>query len=381
MGASRRSGLGRGLVRSAALVLLLTGCGGVFTVPDPEPRRVLDPRWMKILHANPVLTYRPRELATPAVDAKTGTVYLGSNDGALFALDAATGRERWRHRTSGPIWSAPLLTADALYVGNADGQVVALDRKTGAPLWDEPFVVEGAIEAAPAAAGGRLFVTLDTNEVRAIDAAAGDALWSYRREHLTAFTLAGQAPPVVWEDSVFTGFSDGSVVALRVEDGSVVWERSLASEATRFDDVDGAPVVQGDVLYVAAHASGVWALDARTGAERWHHEAVGALAVAVAGERVWYTNVERPAVVCLDRAAGAPVWRSTFDRGAPAAPLAAAGFVFVSTTDDLYVVDGETGRFVERFAPAEGFSAPPAAAGGRLFVLSNRGYLHAMDIH
>jgi outer membrane protein assembly factor BamB len=139
-------------------------------------------------------------------------------------------------------------------------------------------------------------------------------------------------------------------------------------------------VVADGVLYVAAHASGVWALDAATGQVLWRHETVGARAVAVAGERVWYTNVERPSVVALDRADGAPLWRSTFDLGAPSAPVAAAGLVFVSTTHDLYVLDGETGRFVERYAPAEGFTAPPATGGGRLFVLSNRGYLHAMEI-
>lgn len=381
MGRPRRSRPRRALARWGALALLLAGCGSVFTVPDPQPRRVLDPQWMKVLHANPLLTYRPREYASPAVEPKTGMVYVGSNDGALFALDAATGRERWRRPTGGPIWAAPLVVGDVVYVGNGDGRVLAVDRKTGAMLWDEPFVADGAIESTPAEHSGRLFVTLDTNEVRALDAAVGDALWSYRREHLSAFTLAGQAPPVVWKDTIVTGFSDGAVVALRVEDGSVVWERSLAREDARFNDVDGAPVIHDGVLYVAAHATGVWALDPDTGEVRWHHEVVGAAAVTARGERVCYTNVERPALVCLDRAGGVPVWRSTFDQGTPSRPAAAGGFLFVSTTHDLYVVDGESGRFVERYAPAEGFTAPPAAGGGRLFVLSNRGYVHAMTIH
>ena len=364
-----------------ATILLATGCGGLFSVPDLEPRRALEASWMKALHANPLITYRPREYASAVSDPKRGAVFIGSNDGVVFAFDAVTGRERWRHRTRGPIWAAPLLGDEALYVGNGDGQVVALDPKTGRPVWDAPYQAEGAVMARPAAAGGRLFVTLDTNELRALDAGAGDLLWSYRRDHESAFTLDGQAAPVIAGDTVVTGFSDGAVVALRVEDGTVVWERKLDSEASRFHDVDSDPVVDGGLLFVAAHATGVHALDARTGETRWKHAVVGASALTVAGARVWYTDVERPAVVCLDRETGGLLWRSAFGRGTPSAPEVAGGYVFVATTDDLYVVDGASGRFVERYAPAEGFSARPTAGGGRLFALSNRGYLHALTIH
>ena len=55
--------------------------------------------------------------------------------GVLYAVDAATGTERWRFTAEEPIWSSPAVVDDTLYVGSIDGFFYALDIATGAKVW------------------------------------------------------------------------------------------------------------------------------------------------------------------------------------------------------------------------------------------------------
>ncbi|MFD5424050.1 PQQ-binding-like beta-propeller repeat protein, partial [Streptomyces sp. NPDC127084] len=89
--------------------------------------------------------------STPAI-AK-GIVYVGSDDGALYAVDARTGKERWKLRTDERMESSPTVVDGTVYVGSDDGFLYALDAVTGAKRWTyetgsngtAPVVVDGVV--------------------------------------------------------------------------------------------------------------------------------------------------------------------------------------------------------------------------------------------
>ncbi|MFJ9597987.1 PQQ-binding-like beta-propeller repeat protein, partial [Streptomyces virginiae] len=61
-----------------------------------------------------------------------GIVYIGSSDGKVYALDAATGTPRWAHTTAGAVWSSsPAVVDGIIYIGSNDKKVYALDAATG----------------------------------------------------------------------------------------------------------------------------------------------------------------------------------------------------------------------------------------------------------
>ncbi|OEJ36542.1 PQQ-binding-like beta-propeller repeat protein [Streptomyces agglomeratus] len=60
-----------------------------------------------------------------------GTVYIGSNDMKVYALDAATGTPRWTHTTGGAVCSSPAVVDGIVYIGSYDKKVYALDAATG----------------------------------------------------------------------------------------------------------------------------------------------------------------------------------------------------------------------------------------------------------
>jgi outer membrane protein assembly factor BamB len=69
--------------------------------------------------------------ATPVLDLESGTLYVGSLDHHIYALDAATLELEWKTDLGGAIYGAPLLADGTLYAGTFDGQLVSLDASTG----------------------------------------------------------------------------------------------------------------------------------------------------------------------------------------------------------------------------------------------------------
>ena len=90
-------------------------------------------------------------------DYKPGTFFAGGGErtlpddqlyGAIRALDASTGKQRWEFRLHSPPWAGVLSTAGGLVFGGSDeGNFYALDALTGAPLWD--FQTGGPMAANP----------------------------------------------------------------------------------------------------------------------------------------------------------------------------------------------------------------------------------------
>ncbi|NIS30965.1 MAG: PQQ-binding-like beta-propeller repeat protein, partial [Actinobacteria bacterium] len=74
-------------------------------------------------------------MSGPAVEPATGTVYFGSHDGNLYALDLETGDERWRFGTGGPLIGCPTVTAGHVLVGSYDGHLYAVRKADGEFAW------------------------------------------------------------------------------------------------------------------------------------------------------------------------------------------------------------------------------------------------------
>ena len=62
-----------------------------------------------------------------------GVVYIGSDDGNVYALNASTGAKLWSY-TTGTMRSSPAVANGVVYSA-ADGNVYALNASTGAKLW------------------------------------------------------------------------------------------------------------------------------------------------------------------------------------------------------------------------------------------------------
>ena len=81
-------------------------------------------------------TVRPdhEEIPTAPVTAG-GLVFWGTGSGVVKAVDAETGAIQWKTYTGGKIWGSPSVSQDRALVGSSDGWVYALEAATGRLLW------------------------------------------------------------------------------------------------------------------------------------------------------------------------------------------------------------------------------------------------------
>ena len=65
-----------------------------------------------------------------------GLLYYGSSaDDKIYCLDATTGEQRWTFFTEGPVRLAPTIAEGRVFVGSDDGHAYCLDAKSGTLVW------------------------------------------------------------------------------------------------------------------------------------------------------------------------------------------------------------------------------------------------------
>ncbi|NOT09695.1 MAG: PQQ-binding-like beta-propeller repeat protein [Gemmatimonadales bacterium] len=167
--------------------------------------------------------------SSPALDA--ATVYIGARDGYFYAIDRATGKERWRfnHEVS---WvnGSPALAGGLAIVGTSDGHFVqGVDTASGAERWR--FMTENIVWGSAAVVGATAYLGEANGTLYAFDVATGVERWRWRGGGRFFST------PVAADSTLYVGADDGTVRALALTAGPrldrvVFWDSTVTSLAT-----------------------------------------------------------------------------------------------------------------------------------------------------
>lgn len=340
----------------------------------------IEPLWRAELTLGPITRETPHHLAGAAHHPRRDLLGIAGHDGKVHCLDAASGVVRWRVQGKGPGSGRAVFDGDQLIVGTENGTLTAYNVHDGAELWT--YAVQGAISQAPVIAGDRLVFADGTNAVYALERGTGAWRWQYRRPEIPAtFALVGEAPPSVYGDRVYVGFSDGILASLRLDSGGVAWTRDLAPEHDRFQDVDARAVLAGNTLVAASVAGGLYGLDPQTGEVRWQQPRAGITGlIEVDGDVV--STADRGEIMRFSPRDGAGRWRTRFGAkdGAPGDPVQIGNLLAVAISKGgLHFLDAATGRPIQQFTPGNGIHAPPVAGkDGSIYLLSDGGILYAL---
>ena len=114
-----------------------------------------------------------------ALSPDESTIYVGSWDNSLYAIDSSTGVVKWTFATGSLIFSSPAVAQDGtVYFGGADGFVYGLSPD-GISLW-ETFVggeVDASIAVGP---NGNLYAATSEGVVLSLDRDSGEEIWSFQ---------------------------------------------------------------------------------------------------------------------------------------------------------------------------------------------------------
>ncbi|KJS59455.1 serine/threonine-protein kinase [Streptomyces rubellomurinus] len=184
----------------------------------------------------------------PSHPVERGGVLYVTAGTRVYALDAATGAERWRFEAPVVLFTPPTLDADAVYVADYLGTVYALDAATGLDRWRG---VTGSRQGAEPVVVGDGMVLVGSGEVLyAFEAATGRERWRY--------TARGEivGSPALADGLVHLGSRDHSLHTLDLASGQLRWELGTKGELT------GSPVAVGGRVFVGSKDRCVYALDA-----------------------------------------------------------------------------------------------------------------------
>jgi outer membrane protein assembly factor BamB len=223
--------------------------------------------------------------------------------------------------------------------------------------------------------------------------ASVDVAWRIPAWNTTDYGAAKGSPSVVG-DLLYCGTDTGRFVAMRVSDGTVVWQVQLDRTS---HGIHGSPAIVGDVVYVGAYDGTMYAFERKTGLLLWRHRLgyqVGSSPAIVPRWGVLFSAHERSAlgggyVVALDARSGAELWQRKTEAH-PHSSVAvdiAKDLVFVGDNlGIIYAFDRRTGdekwrRELDRDDGKADIKTTPTVIPERNLVVfgSWSGKVHALD--
>ena len=333
----------------------------------------------------------PVELSAAALDPGRNRVYVGASDGAVRGLDL-DGRELFRYETGAPIESPLVIDRErgTIYVVSVDGKVFALADDTGEPDWTKELTVPTRQE--PLLTEDAIYIISETDQVFALNRADGELLFSYKRDEVgdDAFAIAGHAGLARYQNTLITGLTDGTIVAIDATDGSLKWElptsidvEAAEGQTIEFHDVDTTPVVSEEgLVYAASFAAGLYAIRVGSGTVEWRDaEMTGITGLALAGRYLVVASADS-GISLVERHSREVAWQRDVQRGAPSQPiLTRDGLVLIGESrGSMVALSLSSGQEMSRIDSGFGFSAPPRVSGPYGWVLSNGGRLFAFGV-
>jgi len=265
------------------------GESGIFLVEAPSALiRALDPMDGTDVWAQHLITGE----SAYRVWSDGPQVYVPGDAGELVALGSTSGEVRWRQPALGPAWLATgsgyvagwfdfdgggssflgVAAADdgrllwsrrftgslavdlvdrvvlvAVWRENGRGRLLAVDAQTGRRLWRQECRERGCRLTVTGASGGLVLVG-DGEHLLAIDQGNGEAAWSATLEGEIGQALVDGGRVYVGTTTfVRTALTTGTITALDLTDGTVLWQQPLDRAAPY------RPLLVGGRLLVLAH--------------------------------------------------------------------------------------------------------------------------------
>ena len=283
-----------------------------------------------------------------SLEIRDNTVYVGSTDGKLYALNKSDGAVQWRSPTDenveGSIIYPPTVTENNVYVGA--GSVYSFNRSDGSKQWR--FDSQGIISTSPAVFQDRVYVgesVTDRTYVYCLHDLDGTETWRFE-------TGGTRSSPTVVNSILYIGSDDGTVYALDAMDGTEVWTFETGAVANPNEWVVSSPVVDNGTVYIGSDDNNVYALDAETGDEKWRYETENIVRASPAiGEEMIYIGSWDGYIYALNKSDGSEQWRfdskGILNYGKPAI---GEDTVYVGTDENnLHAIDLNEGTEIGRF--------------------------------
>jgi eukaryotic-like serine/threonine-protein kinase len=282
----------------------------------------------------------------PAGSSTAAPATSASTDPLPAPTQETTMNAHWVFQTAGAIWGSPALSQGSVFIGSDDGNLYALDARTGSLRWK--FASQGIVRSQPAIANGLVYFTSDDGLLYAIHVKDGKQAWSAdfgnsldqtKRENLGGASPTDydyvQSSPVVSDGTVYAGSLDGHLYALTADTGKIIWTFSTAGK------IRATPAVDQGTVYIGSWDKLFYALDAQTGQIRWTSPVGGEVqSTALVANRLVYCASRKASVVALDSQTGELKWEHSYGNNlwVESSPRLVDGVIYIGSSGSKIVL-------------------------------------------
>jgi len=319
-------------------------------------------------------------------------------NGRIFTIDALSVVSAYKTSNGKLLWKKDLTPDEEddghipgglafdegrIYISTGFAEAIALDAKTGNEIWRKK--ITSPARAAPTIRGGRIFILTVDNKTFAINAKTGKQLWTHTGAAESS-SLLGSASPAVGEGVVVVPYTNGNLIAFKVENGRLLWQNSLRSfkrteVLANLAHIRGRPIIDRGKVFAISHAGLMASYDLNKGRRIWQKEVGGLESPWVAGDYIFILTNDLE-IAALSRNSGSIHWVRSLPRYEDIEnqedQITWTGPILVS---DRLIVAGShgkaiaispyTGRYLGIIDLPDGITVPPVVASGSVYFLAD----------
>ncbi len=289
---------------------------------------------------------------------KNQTVFFGSEDSCLYALDKQTGSLKWHFRTGGAINSTPVASNGMIFFNSMDGYIYSVDEEKGRLIWK--FKTKGEVQydiwdyylSSPIVNNGILYIGSGDSNIYAINIQNGQCLWRYKTNGIV------HATPLCTDKMVYIGSFDGYFYALDANKGELIWRFKTVGDKyfPKGEIQRGATMYQNSIIF-GSRDYNIYALDATHGTGRWNMKEIGSWIIAtplVSGNDIYFGTSDSHRFYCMDAESGEVKWTLPLSmRVYGTACVSNNNIAFGCFNGKLYIVNQKNGQIVSSFQTDE----------------------------
>lgn len=342
----------------------------------------------------------------PAYDY--GKIFAADRAGRIFALNPEDGKRIWQQdisvkskesrlgnlygllagRVPAKISGGLTVGYSTVFFGTENGEVFALNESDGSVKWRTP--VTGEVLAPPAIDEGIVIVNTVAGLLIALDAESGEIKWQNESD-VPALSLRGISGPAASNGGAIVGTASGRLVVNIIDSGLTAWEQQIAkpagaTELDRIVDIDSTPLVFLGNIYAVSYGGALASVEIRTGQVVWNREYASYRDLTLEGNRLFVSDINSN-IYAVDRRNGVELWsNSELRRRELTSAVPTRGYVAAGDKwGFLHFFDQNDGKYVARISIGgddedRGIYTTPVAFEDKLLVQRRDGDLFLLQI-
>jgi eukaryotic-like serine/threonine-protein kinase len=293
------------------------------------------------------------------------TLYVGSYDHNLYAINAITGEFIWKYPTDGGIVSKPVVHDDNIYFGSEDKRIHVVYARSGKMIWT--YYTNGEVRSSPHISEGHVFIGSDDGHLYAINGLVGRKVWEIN------IGAPVRSTPLVHNDLIYFGSESGEFFCTDLG-GTIKWrfkaKRAITSSAS----------ITQNIVFFGSMDSTLYALDAKTGWVIWRYRlGKPTISTPFIVENYLFTGASSGDITCIDIRTSKEVWHYSTDHQVTGSPIVFKDSLYCGSVDGhLYSLEYRTGRLRWKFRTEGPITGTPIAVDETIYIGSTDHRLYAL---